>query len=170
VLNLSAIYSIIKNATGIDVVFDEGQNVETPPMPYITAALVDEKRYKGFQRMTMTVMVGSTPNKTYAIPVETTMQLGVVYEAGQFVAARNKIRDLYAYMMTDEWRNAMKALDDVSAQIISPIRELRINKAELFERRLTFDVTFHWTDVRTVTGVDIIDTVNVEQVPVTGGI
>ncbi len=163
-LDLDGFNALITTETGIALVFDEGQDVETPTLPYISANLIDEKPYKPFQAQTSFEVVDDVPTKTYAIPTETAMQYGVVYVADQFAEARAMIRKFYNYLHTDKFKLAMKRLDDVSLQVISGIRELKINKGGLFERRLTFDVLFHWTDYYIETNSDAIDSAEVEQV------
>jgi hypothetical protein len=145
-LSLDNFYEIIKVETGLSVVFDEGQDVETPEMPYISANMLDEKKYKMHQ-----VLSSQLPDapftKTYASPSETFFQLGVIYAADQFPEAREMIRKLYMYMLTDKFKLAMKReADDCSVKIVSSIRETKIPKEDIFERRLTFDVVFLWTD------------------------
>jgi hypothetical protein len=74
------------------------------------------------------------------------------------------------YLSTDEFRVAMNKLDDLSVQIISPIRELKISKGEFYERRLTFDLTFHWTDTYVVESAKIIDSVETAETNEFGGL
>ena len=169
-LDLDGFNALVKTATGLGVVFDEGQDVETPQMPYISANLIDEKRYKGHQVMSETTVVGPNVEKRYACPVETSFQYGAVYAADQFPEARAKIRELYMYLLTDKFKLAMKRLDDVSMQITSAIRETKILKGDIFERRLTFDVVFHWTDYYVDSTSDVIDTAELEGEVVTGGL
>lgn len=168
-LDLDGFNDIIKAAAGLSVVFDEGQDVETPEMPYISANMLDEKRYKMHQVLSKT---DENPPfaKTYASPVETFFQYGVIYAADQFDLARAKIRELYMYMLTDKFKLEMKRLDDVSCKIVSDIRETKIVKGDIFERRLTFDVVFLWTDYYIDPASDTIDTAEVEGEVVTGGL
>lgn len=159
---LTRLFGIITLRTGLVVVAD-GQDTETPPMPYILATLIQEPKYKSWQTLRYDIETSGEPGRIYVNPTVTQMQFSVVYPAQKVAACRAMARLLYNYFSTDGFELALKRIDNVSLVTASEIRELKVAKANFFERQNSFDCNLLWADSITESFVDTIESADVQQ-------
>ena len=161
-LPLTEIFGIITLKTGLKVIAD-GQDSETPPLPYILATLIQEPKYKSWQTLRYDIETSGEPGRMYVTPTKTQMTFSVVYASQKVSACRSMARYLFKYFATDDFQLRLKRLDNVSLVTASEIRELKVAKANFFERQCSFDCNIFWADSITESSVDIIEEVQVER-------
>lgn len=167
-LPLTQLFSLIETRTGLKVIAD-GLDTETPPLPYILVSFIIEGKYKNWQTLRYDIETSGEPGRVYVNPSDTTIQFSVVYPAQKVAPCRAMARLLYNYFSTDGFELALKRIDNVSLVTSSEIRELKVAKANFFERQCTFDCKILWADSITETFVDVIESADVQQKdPVTG--
>jgi len=165
---LTQLFEIIRLRTGLTVIAD-GLDTETPPLPYIVASLIQEGKYKNWQTLRYDIETSGEPGRVYVNPTDTQMQFSVVFAAQKVSACRAAARLLYNYFATDGFKLALKRIDNVSLVTASEIRELKVAKANFFERQNSFDCKLLWADSITESFVDTIESAEVQQVsPVAG--
>ncbi len=173
-LDLDAIHAKIEralNAAGdrekIEI-FADGQDTETPPLPFITYSTLREEKYKEYQRMKYIRIVEGERQTHYENPTMTEIQYSVHFEAKQLDEAKRMISRLYNYLTTDEFKQGsfvtvdgvpefQNPLDGVGFTIISDVRPNTVPKNDFFERQFSFDVRWLWRDGIKITSAETIE-------------
>lgn len=141
-LGLGTIHKTIEKAIGLKI-YASGQDVESAPLPFVMYQVLQETKWKEYQRLHKITKEGSTYTNAYEFPTQTEIQYSVHYTSKQMAAARKMIRQLYMYLATDEFK---MTLDGVGFTIMSAIRETQVPKDQFFEQQESFDVRWLWRD------------------------
>lgn len=159
---ITQLFEIITMRTGLKVVAD-GLDDTTPPLPYIIASFIQEGKYKNWQTLRYDIDTSGEPGRIYVNPSVTGMQFAAVYKSSEVAACRAMARLLYNYFSTDGFELDLKRIDNVSLVTASEIRELKVSKANFFERQCSFDTKLLWADSITESSVDVIERATVER-------
>ncbi len=141
-LGLGTIHKTIEAAIGLKI-FASGQDVETAPPPFVMYQVLQEPKWKEYQRLHKITKIDGVYVNSYEFPTQTEVQYSVHYTSKQMADARKMIRKLFMYLATDEFK---MTLDGVGFTIISAIRETQVPKDQFFEQQQSFDVRWLWRD------------------------
>lgn len=152
-LGLGDIHKTIESSTGLKI-YASGQDVESAPLPFIMYQVLQEPKWKEYQRLHKITKVDGVYQNSYEFPTQTDIQYSVHYTSKQMAAARKMIRRLYMYLSTDEFK---MTLDGVGFTIMSAIRETQVLKDQFFEQQESFDVRWLWRDGMKSTTAETIE-------------
>ena len=140
-LGLGTIHKTIEKAIGLKI-YASGQDVESAPLPFVMYQVLQETKWKEYQRLHKITKEGSTYTNAYEFPTQTEIQYSVHYTSKQMAAARKMIRQLYMYLATDEFK---MTLDGVGFTIMRHPRNPSAERS-VFEQQESFDVRWLWRD------------------------
>lgn len=146
-LRLDDAHDIIERKFGVPIIAD-GQDLEGVAPPFIAYTFIAEQRYREYQVPTLIATTSGSVRKLYMNPTETHVQYTLAEKSDKIVDARDAIRQIYNFLTTDGFRNALRNLPyNLRFKIVSDIRELSIPRGHFYERHLSFDVKWLWLDV-----------------------